>query len=56
MDILHKFEKWLEVYSLEEILEEEDLTAGDVLYILYAHGHLKIPTWLEDDELEDEDE
>jgi hypothetical protein len=49
MDIYHKIEKWLEVNSLEEILEEEDLTEEEVLYILFAHGHLKFPPWLEDD-------
>ena len=54
MDISHKIEKWLEVCSLEDILEEEDLTPEDVLYILFAHGHLKFPPWLEDIEYEDE--
>jgi len=56
MDIYHKIEKWLEVNSLEEILEEEDLTAEDVLYVLYAHGHLKFPPWLDDSIELDEDE
>lgn len=41
--------KWLEDQELSEILEQNDLTEVDVLYILYCHGHLALPTWLDDE-------
>jgi len=37
------FEKILEVYSLETILEENDLTEAAVLQILFENGFIELP-------------
>lgn len=54
MDIFDKFCKWLEVNSLEEILQENDLDDVEALTILWSHGHIRIPMWLEDDDYEED--
>jgi hypothetical protein len=37
------YSAFLDVYSLEEILELNDLTAEDALIIMVDEGHLKLP-------------
>jgi hypothetical protein len=37
------FDKILDVYELEEILNENDLTFADVLKILYENGYIELP-------------
>ena len=54
MDILLNLEEWLRTESLEDILEQSDLEPADALYILWAHGHLTLPVWLEKEYMESE--
>lgn len=49
MDIEDKIDVWLKEYTLEEILEQNDLTVEDVLLILYRSGNIALPDWLEDE-------
>jgi hypothetical protein len=39
---------WLKTEDLEEILEQCDLTPEIALLILWQHGHIALPPWLED--------
>ncbi len=41
-------EEYLELFKLEEILEQSDLTELETLTILYYSGHLRLPPYLED--------
>jgi len=41
-------EEYLELFDLEEILEQSDLTALEVLTILFVSGHLELPPYLEE--------
>ncbi len=41
-------EEYLELFSLEEILEQSDLTDLDTLTILYRAGHIVLPPYLEE--------
>lgn len=40
---LEKFEELLETYSLEDLLEQEDLNPAEALYLLFISGHVKSP-------------
>lgn len=40
---IEKFEELLEDLSLEEFLEEEDLTPAEALYNLFLAGYVKNP-------------
>lgn len=53
---MDEFELLLEVYSLEELFEELDLEPREVLEILYRHGYIELPTWLDNGRFPDEDE
>lgn len=41
-------EEYLELFTLEEILEQSDLTDLETLTILYRAGHIKLPPYLEE--------
>ena len=41
-------EEYLELFDLEDILEQSDLTHLQALTILYQHGHIVLPPFLED--------
>lgn len=56
MSLEDKIEMYLLEYSFEEILEQNDLTEMEVLFILYRTGNLALPDWLEDEVEEFEDE
>ena len=49
MDTSVKIDKWLEVETLEEILEELSLSPEQVLLLLWHGGQLNFPPYLEDD-------
>lgn len=42
-DIEDKIALIFESYSLDEILEMNDLTAHDAIYLLYMEGHISEP-------------
>lgn len=42
-DIEDKITLILESYSLEDILEMNDLTAQDAIYLLFMEGHISEP-------------
>lgn len=41
-------EEYMELFNLEEILEQSDLTAYDALVLLYRGGHIRLPPYLEE--------
>ncbi len=41
-------EEYMELFKLEDILEQSDLTVFDALTILYLGGHIKLPPYLEE--------
>jgi hypothetical protein len=40
---ISKFEEILQDTSLEDYLEQEDLSLAEALYYLYANGHIRTP-------------
>lgn len=44
-DIREGLEKLLDVYSFNDILEDNDMEEIDVLEILFRQGFLKLPDW-----------
>lgn len=40
---MEKFEELLQAYSLEDLLELEDLQPSEALYYLFLAGHVKDP-------------
>lgn len=38
-----KFEEKLEDFTLEDLLEQEDLEPAQVLYLLFKHGYVRSP-------------
>jgi len=41
--LLAKCEDAVDLYTLESILEDNDMTEGEALYLLVKHGHLRLP-------------
>ena len=46
---MSQLERLLETYTLEEILEQADLTSLDALVLLVQYGHIKLPEVLPTD-------
>ena len=46
----------LELFDLEDVFEQLDITPEQVLEILYEGGHIDLPPYLEPVEFTDEDE
>jgi hypothetical protein len=40
---IKKFEERLEDFTLEDLLEQEDLEPAQALYLLFTHGYIKDP-------------
>jgi hypothetical protein len=40
---IKKFEERLEDFTLEDLLEQEDLEPAEVLYLLFKHGYVRSP-------------
>lgn len=38
-----KFEEELEDFTLEDLLEQEDLEPAQALYLLFTHGYIRDP-------------
>lgn len=43
----NRIEELLSLFSLEEIFEQNDLTQEEVVEILFRHGYLKLPDYME---------
>lgn len=39
--------QWMDGLSFAEILEENNLTEEDVIFLLWRAGHIELPIWLE---------
>jgi hypothetical protein len=46
----------LDVMNLEEVLEDNDLEAADVLLLLLKAGKIRVPDWLEAPDYEEEED
>jgi hypothetical protein len=44
-EILDKIETLLSDYSLEELLDDNDLTLAEAILLLYLAGHIRFPDW-----------
>ena len=50
-----KIQEWLETFTLEEILEQNDLEVEEALVALWKLGLIQLPDFLESVYIEDED-
>ena len=51
---MDKLEFYKELFSFEEILEQNDLTEDDVLNVLFEMGYVRLPEYLENEYEEEE--
>jgi hypothetical protein len=43
LKMMDKIEELLDVYDLEELLADNDLSVAEVIYILWQDGHIDLP-------------
>jgi hypothetical protein len=51
-----KIKMWLELFSIEDILEQSDITEERVLEILLEDGYIVFPPWMMEDPYATDDE
>jgi hypothetical protein len=51
-----QIQEWLDLQSLEEILDYNDLTTIECVEILLRYGHIEWPEFLQLDEVNDSEE